>query len=216
MTRSLRLGGLAIAVAVVGGGACSWAGQRIDPPTPTSSDSSVSTSAPPRPASSPAGSSPAAEADVVKGWPSSTARNSPGLYSWGGNLRRCEGESCVYGFMHNGRGPGKVAITIRELSEKPYAAEATFDLIAGHIGLHRQLFETEPEFVGGDTLEVDEWIIEIDGAVVQIRLEVNSGASASELAEARAILDSMRYEPARLDPGFRFVFRIMTFDWDSA
>lgn len=47
-----------------------------------------------------------------------------------------------------------------------------------------------------------------------MRLTADPGASEASLAEAHAIIDSMRMEPWDNRLGFRLVFTITTDDWD--
>jgi hypothetical protein len=208
MTSSVRLLAAAIALmAVVGGGAIWYVGLTNPPPTPTQSPIPSSTPAPT------ASQGPTPSPEVALGWPT-TGMNGPGLYSWDG--RRCAGRSCIPGFMHDGYGPNNVAITIAELPENPVAAGSTAVTIAGHSGLYRRIVEPEPSFALDGKLGVEEWIVEIDGVVVAIRLYAKQGTSEADLADAHAIIDSMRYErtgqPTR---GFRLIFTLTTEHWDS-
>jgi hypothetical protein len=221
MTSSLRLVAAAIAVvAVVGGGAIWYVGQSTHPSLPTSTQSPIPsfTSAPT--ALPPPSQLPAPSPEVGLGWPT-TGPNPPGVYSWDG--RRCAGsfsagQSCSYWFMHDASGPGNAAITIDELPEKPVAAGATVVTIAGHSGLYRRVVEPEPSFALDFKLGFEEWIVEIDGVVVAIRLYAKPGTSEADLADAHAIIDSMRYElreTGQPTQGFRLVFTLTTGYWDS-
>jgi hypothetical protein len=109
------------------------------------------------------------------------------------------------GFMHNGYGSGDVEIhvTVRPKTPSPVrdAAQVT---VAGHDAVHRR--------IGPRT---EEWAVSIQGKTVAIRLEAKPGTSAADLAEASAIIDSMRTEPQHTKLGFRLVFTLMSSDWDS-
>ena len=216
MTSSLRLMAAAIAlVAVVGGGAIWFAAKTNPPPASTQSPIPSFTSAPtalpsPSPVSAPS-------PDVVLGWLTTTA-NPPSVYSWDGN--RCRMTSCGVspsgGFMHNCYGPCDVAITISLVSEKPDLAGATPATVAGYSGWYRRVLEPEPSLDILDTPVTEEWIVEINGATVVIRLAAKPDVSDAGLADAHAVIDSLYAEPStRNQPGFRLVFTITNRDWDS-
>jgi hypothetical protein len=211
MTSSMRLLAAAIAVmAIIGGGAIWYVGQTNPPPTSTDSPIPTFAATPTAlPSPSPV---PAPSTEVVLGWPS-TGENEPGLYSWDG--RRCA-RNCIPGFMHNGYGSGDVAITIAELPDEPSDAGATAVSIAGRTGLYRRIVEAEPSFSLLNLSIYEEWFVQIDGIWVAISLHVRSGASDADLADAHAIIDSLRYErtdqPTR---GFRLTFRLTNGEWDS-
>ena len=138
----------------------------------------------------------------VRGWPA-TRRNAPGLYSWDG--ARCAGGFCIVGWMHNGYGSGDVEISIERLPEGSSSGDgATAVTVAGHDGTYRQI---------GDGRE--EWIIEIEGITVAIRLIARTGTSQADLADAHAIIESMRYELRPNAPGFRLIFTLTIGEWDS-
>jgi hypothetical protein len=214
MTSFLRLLAAAIAVvAVVGGGAIWYIGQSTHP-SPEPSTRSPSPSLASDPTASPSRSeAPAPSGQVARGWPS-TGTNPPGLYSWDG--RRCAGQDCSQNFMHNGYGSGDVAITIAVLPESPVAAGATAVTVAGHSGLYRRSVGSEPPLAPFDMPRFEEWIVDIDGVWVAITLYAQPDTSDADLADAHAIIDSMRYEPSTGNPlGFRLVFRLTNAAWDS-
>ena len=227
MTSSLRLLAAAIAlVAVVGGGAIWYAAQTNPPPTATQSPipsfTAASTQSPiPRLTSAPTAlpspsQAPTPSTEVVLGWPT-TSGSGPGLFSWDDN--RCAGTSCVVGagggFMHNCYGPCDVAITISVGPDTPVAAGGTAVTIAGHSGWYRRVVEPEPSFAILGTPVTEEWTVEINRATVVIRLAAKPGASDAGLADAHAIIDSLRSEPSGQVAGFRLVFRLTNHDWDS-
>lgn len=78
-------------------------------------------------------------------------------------------------------------------------------MIAGHIGWFRRVAGPEP---------FELWIVEIDGVRIVITMRPWRGASEAVLAEAHAIVDSLRYQPSTLSShGFRLVFRLSAGDW---
>ena len=138
----------------------------------------------------------------VRGWPDTT-QNPAGEYSWDG--RTCAGgQSCVHGFMHNGYASGHVNIYIRGTPERPDPNKGQTVTVAGHDALYRR--------TGTGT---EEWIVGIQRATLAISLEAEPGASDADLAEAHAIIQSMRTEPRDTKLGFRLVFTLMTNAWDS-
>lgn len=157
--------------------------------TPTASPSGLAPGFPPRTPEDP------------RGWPD-TNENPPGVYSWDGY--RCAGASCVFGFMHNGYGSGDVEIRVAIVPAGLAPDGTTAVTVAGHDGIYRQL---------GAHLE--EWIVEIEGTTISIRLTTRPGTSQADLADAHAIVGSMRYEPRDNDLGFALVFTLTTDDWDS-
>jgi hypothetical protein len=51
--------------------------------------------------------------------------------------------------------------------------------------------------------------------MIDISLTAEPGTSQPDLAEAHAIIDSIRAEPSDNNLGFRLVFTLTTSDWDS-
>jgi hypothetical protein len=138
----------------------------------------------------------------IRGWPH-TAQNPAGEYSW--DRHTCAGQYCVLGFMHNGYGSGEVAIHVQGASEAPVPKEGrTAVTFAGHDGLYRR--------IGART---EEWIVPIQEVTLAVRLEAKQGATQADMAEAHAIIESMRTEPRDTNLGFRLVFTLATDDWDS-
>lgn len=141
--------------------------------------------------------------DVVPGWPD-TSENAAGVYSWDGST--CSSTYCgPIGFMHNGYGSGKVRITIethRNGRTTDDGAKPT--TIAGQDGTYRRI-----------DARLEEWVATIEGTTVAIRLEARPGASKADLAEAHAVIESMRTKPQDNDLGFMLVFTLTTDDWDS-
>jgi hypothetical protein len=77
-------------------------------------------------------------------------------------------------------------------------------MVAGHDSMYRRL----------DALR-EQWIVDIEGTLIAIQVIAEPGTSEADLAEAHAIIDSMRTEPQDTALGFRLVFRLTTDDWDS-
>ena len=148
--------------------------------------------------------------ELINGWPSTT-QNPAGQYSWDGGGRTCADRlSCVHGFMHNGYasgdGRGDVEITVqgvRKAALIPNGGEKMVT-VAGHDALHRRI-----------DARTEEWIVGIRGRTIAIRLKAKPGTSDDDLAEAHAIIKSMRTEPRDTNLGFRLVYTLKTDDWDS-
>lgn len=141
-------------------------------------------------------------AGPVQGWPG-TGRNAAGLYSWDGSS--CASQYCNVGFMHNGYGSGDVEIRISVVPRRPGSDDgATTVVVAGHDARYR-------EVIAG----VEEWIVEVDGTTLDIQLMANPRTSASDMADAHAIIETMRTEPSDNIHGFRLIFTLATSDWDS-
>lgn len=151
--------------------------------------------------------------DARLGWPS-TGPNPPGSYAWGNG---CGQRSCVYGFMHNCHGPCDVAITITAVAQQPVVTGTIPVTVAGRSGTYRRVVEPEPSPVFSPNGPLhEEWLVEIDGDLVAIRLYAQPDASEAGLADAHAIVDSLRYEAGGIRSGFHLVFTLTTSDWDSA
>jgi hypothetical protein len=213
MTSFLRLLAAAIAViAIVGGGTIWYVGQSASSSPEPSQSTIPSLASHPTALPSPS-QMPAPSPEVARGWPS-TSLNAPGLYSWDG--RRCAGGSCLHGFMHNGYGSGDVAITIKFAPESPVVAGATEVTVAGHRGWYRRAVGSEPSLAPFDMPRFEEWIVEIDGYWVAIILYAQPGTSDADLADAHAIIDSMRYEAGGEGAwGFKLLFTLTNAEWDS-
>jgi hypothetical protein len=148
--------------------------------------------------------------ELINGWPSTT-RNPAGQYSWDGGGRTCAARlNCIHGFMHNGYasgdGRGDVEISIQAVRKSaliPSGGEKMVT-VAGEDALHRRI-----------DAGTEEWIVGIRGKTLAIRLKAKAGTSDAELAEAHAIIKSMRTEPRDTNLGFRLVYTLKTDDWDS-
>ncbi len=137
----------------------------------------------------------------VLGWPD-TNENRAGLYSWDGS--RCAGAFCSMGFMHNGYGSGNVEIRVEDLLYSAIPGGAMAVTVAGHDGIYRRI----------DDLH-EEWIVDIEGRTIAIRLAAEPGTSQADLDDAYSIIGSMRTEAQTGSPPFRLVFTLSTDDWDS-
>lgn len=144
---------------------------------------------------------PTSEGEVVRGWPH-TQENPAGVYSW--DLSSCAGASCTMGFMHNGYGSGDVDILFREAVSRDLDDEGTPVTVAGYDGFYQSTG------VGRE-----EWLVNIEGKRVGIRLVAAPGTSQADLDEAHAIIESIRTESIDNRLGFRLVFTLSTNDWDS-
>jgi hypothetical protein len=107
--------------------------------------------------------------------------------------------------MHNGYGSGDLEIRISSVGSLSGDGEAV--TVAGHDGIYRSV-----ELAGSLR---EEWVVDIDGTRIAVYLKSAPGTSEIELAEAHAIIASMRTEPRDTDLGFRLVFTLTTNDWDS-
>lgn len=134
---------------------------------------------------------------VVHGWPGTRA-NPAGLYSWD-----AQGSS----WMHNPRdGRPGVEMTFSVGSTAPSGSSRV--VVDG--------YDATYESIGVDANGVSrgQWAIDVEGTTVYIVAEIPPGTSEAQLAEAHAIVESIRVEPQEDDPGFRLVFTLPD-GWDS-
>jgi hypothetical protein len=137
----------------------------------------------------------------VHDWPSGN-RNPPGLYSWDDVPEPLTG---IEGFIHNGYKSSDVQITVATLPELMVPAEgATPDVVAGHDGLYYRAGRNR-----------EEWFVRIEGHWIVIGVTWGRYSSPVALADAEAIVASMRTEPRDNALGFRLVFTLTNNDWDS-
>lgn len=136
----------------------------------------------------------------VLGWPD-TDRNAPGLYSFDGST--CAGSFCSLGFMHNGYGSGAVEITIGIVLQSATPDGGTAVTVAGHDGTYRRIDAGR-----------EEWLVDIEGRTIAIRLTARPGTSQADLDDAYSIIGSIRDESQDRN-GLRLVFILSTDDWDS-
>ena len=141
----------------------------------------------------------AAGLDVL-GWPD-TNENRAGLYSFDGST--CAGAFCSLGFMHNGYGSGDVEITIGIELERITPDGEMAVIVAGHEGIYRRIDAGR-----------EEWLVDIEGRTIAIRLTARPGTSQADLDDAYSIIGSIRDESQDRN-GIRLVFILPTDDWDS-
>ena len=142
--------------------------------------------------------SPAVVSRVVDGWPG-TRTNAAGHYSWNGLSAR---------WMHNPNDEGLGVEIAFSASANPYGDGPTPITVAGYHGTHQE----RPVGVDGATAQI--WIVDMEGTQVTITAEVPLGTTAAELAEAQAIIESIRREAVNTASGFRLVFTLPD-GWDS-
>lgn len=137
-------------------------------------------------------------AAIVHGWPG--ARSNPaGVYSWDVQGQR---------WMHN-VSDGASGVVI-EFWPIPIVSqgEETAVTVAGYEGIYRQI----P--IDSTGVSREEWIVDIEGTTVSLVLTASPGTTEAELAEAHAVIASIRSEPQKDDPGFMLTFTLSR-GWDS-
>ncbi len=155
-------------------------------------------------------------ADRVYGWPT-TSHNHAGVYSW--DKSRCGSTGyCVMGLMHNGQsgGSGDVYIIFRGVPGRliPHRGR-TQVTVAGYEGTHRRFIEENSPTGWMNGLPTEEWMVDIRGTTVTILLLAQPGARRPELADAHAIVGSIRAEAQENRLGFRLDFTLTNNEWDS-
>jgi hypothetical protein len=212
LARLAIVAGVAL-VAVIGMAALIGGGFFTTPhPTAEPSASAPSTAVPTAsPAATPLASPVATE--LIHGWPS-TRGSGPGLFSWEGSF--CDGGTCSAsahgGLMHN----GDVTITIDVDTEVPVLGDFVEATIAGRYGWYRRVAEPQPSSWLDPYRLAEEWVFQTDGVWVAVRLWAKPNPSDAGLADAHAIIDSLRYEhTGRPTRGFRLIFTLTNGDWDS-
>ncbi|HEY7848055.1 MAG TPA: hypothetical protein VIC83_07680 [Candidatus Limnocylindria bacterium] len=107
--------------------------------------------------------------------------------------------------MHNGYGSGDVDIQIYVVpGGVDYNRGGTPVTIAGQEGIYRQINDHD-----------ESWTLDLEGTSVTVKISTEPGTSESDLAEARAIVDSIRTGPRENSDGLRVIFMLRTDDWDS-
>jgi hypothetical protein len=204
MMKSSKLAAACLLVATVALAACAPQTAQDNAPA-TSIAASTPTAATTSTSATTATTEPSAEDSPpleFRGWPD-TAKNAAGVYSWDGS--RCAGQFCNVGFMHNGYGSGDVDIIISlGPTGNITGGAATAVIVGGHDGIHQQISALR-----------EKWYVDIDGTSILILLSAEPGTSRADLAEAHAIIDSIRTEPTDNRLGFRLIFTLSTNDWDS-
>ena len=148
--------------------------------------------------------SPSAAAKVamdIHRWPG-TGLNAPGYYSWQSGVER-------QGWMHNGYQHVGRSREVEIFFFNPRLDRApvgpTVASVAGYAGTYQEYV------VAGRITHL--WIVEIDGLQRTFAIEAESRATPAQLAEAHAIIDSIRYEK-QSSTSFRFIFWLPA-GWDS-
>jgi hypothetical protein len=112
--------------------------------------------------------------------------------------------------MHNGyqQGQGEFTLWINGRADAGYPDGTTSTTVAGHPASY-QVLPT-----GADGSRTELWIISIDGQRVTISLSSGANATDAQLAEAHAIIESMRSELKDSAPGYVLTFWL-PWGWDS-
>jgi hypothetical protein len=107
--------------------------------------------------------------------------------------------------MHNGYGSGDVEIRLDVVRGGAISdGGGTAVTVGGHDGIYRRI-----------DAQQEKWIVDIEGTTIAILLSARPGTSQIDLADAHAIIDSIRTDPRDNNLGFRLVFTLTTDDWDS-
>jgi hypothetical protein len=121
------------------------------------------------------------------------------------------------GFMHNGYGSGDVEIRVGV--RLPSEGGGTSVVIAGHDGTYQRievcLHDGPVSDPCGTLVQQEEWMVEIEGTTLLIQLTAEPSTSDADLADAHAIIDSMRTETRDNRLSFRLVFTLTNNEWDS-
>jgi hypothetical protein len=148
----------------------------------------------------------------AQGWPSGGV-NRAGVYSWDGSS--CAGYWCGIGWMHNATGAGSGDMSI--------VVDGRYDHIQPHVGSPVTIFGYEGSYrrhigtrnhTGGRWDSCEQWMVDIQGTTITIKLCSKRGAPAGEIAEAHEIIESIRVEN-RNSTHFRLLFTLTTNTWDS-
>ena len=143
--------------------------------------------------------SPSVDAPIVHGWPG-TREVPPGLYSWMPGVR---------GWIHNPDAESiGVSITFAPAGAAGGYKSGTPLTVAGHEGTYEQL----PVRTDGVRIEV--WRVDIEDTRVVIGVQAQPSSTEEELAEAHAIIESIRSELIDTPAGFRLIFTLPA-GWDS-
>lgn len=115
---------------------------------------------------------------IIHGWPG-TRMNRAGRYSWDGRKS----------WMHNPSDHDIGVSIIFSALANHYESGPTAITVAGYDGTYQEL----P--TGTDGVRTEIWLVDIDDTRVTFIVEAQPGTTAAELAEAHAILESIRSEP---------------------
>ena len=185
---------VAAAVAIIG----------VDLLTDAPSDAESSAGTISHPAPSLSGVSSPVDLSIVNGWPGAR-RNPAGLYSWNVQDDRWMHNPREYDFGGSGIGIG---ITFYASAQDAFDRGPQAVTVADHDGTYQEL----PSSTGG---RMEVWIVDIEDTTVTIVVEGRPETTAAELAEAHAIIASIRSEPRTKNrAGFRLIFTLPE-GWDS-
>ena len=138
------------------------------------------------------------DAAIVHGWPGAR-RNPAGIYSWDG-LRES--------WMHD---PSEESVGV-SITFSPFAkaqeSEPTAVTVAGYDGTYHELPAS------ADGIRTELWIVDIEDTSVTLTVEAQPSTTEAELAEAHAIIGSIRSESKQNRAGFRLTFTLPA-GWDS-
>jgi hypothetical protein len=143
-------------------------------------------------------------APFARGWPGG-GENPPGRYSFGSVSNPGVGR---YAWMHNGYqtlGEGQ-AVQMEFGYTSAADPDATAVIVAGYPGTYEELI-----YQSGTRTEY--WTMEIEGRTLLITIRAEPNTTAGQLAEAHAIIESIRYEPT--ETGAFMVTFALPFGWDS-
>ena len=137
---------------------------------------------------------------TIHGWPDA-GRNQAGTYSW---------KPTDVGWMHNatGQGSGHIAIVVDAVPGHLAPHEGTSVTVFGYQGSYQRYTGALPAVAPGASCE--QWMVDIQGTTVTIKVCAEPEAPAEEVVEAHDIVESIRVEPSG-----RLVFTLTTSTWDS-
>ena len=173
------------------------------PPTPVLTPAASPT---PTPTSSPAPTA-ASSPEVVLAWPGYIPfeENPAGRYSWDPDSHDDEGRDMREAWMHNTR----LGINVWfAQSDKGYTPGPIALTVAGYDATYQTL---KPNAEGAVK---HVWMVDIEGTTVSITVEASAGTPAADLAEAKAMISSIRLERTTSATGYRLTFDLQA-GWDS-
>jgi len=177
-----------VVVAIIGVNLLPW-GSTVGGPLASST---------PIPTPSQSAASPAVEPPIVRGWPG-VRENPAGRYSW---------DTLGDRWMHNPHGESVGVSIAFSASANAYESGPTAVTVAGYGGTYQEL----P--ISADGIRTQLWIVDIEDTRVTITVEAQPSTTAAQLAEAHAIIESIRNEPREIGARFRLTFTLPD-GWDS-
>ena len=193
----------------VGGSPAVVAPSAVSTPTPTPTVTPTPTFTP-RPA--PTETAPTPEPSQVDlGWPGSPG-SPAGRYSWdpdvlGHVFGQQAPKDSVSSWMHKPDSHIELRMTGFETDFGPGPTAAT---VGGYDATYQEA-RVNSDADGGKR---QVWIVDIDGKGVTIIVDSGRDASGADLAEARAVIDSIRVERTDSKTGFKLTFDLLA-GWDS-